>query len=1177
MPYWDGECEVSPDVANISEALASAPFQDGYFLPTGTHLHWALPSALTRAVTSDDNGRMSFPAVPNRWLVTRSKPGSDRRATIDRQWIVESDYIFPEDTRTMHAAVAVPFPIRGRRRPFAFVGRQVPFDAKWREPAADEHLAGMGYRLTAVGYEPSQSATGGAPGYAEPTFAAFFGNCHSVFGCHDPDPPQGSEGARYDLVGWYSDQGADPLRARAFSDVLARIIAEAPLEDRTEHEAKALLDAYGWQVDGRLPGSLEATVCYARIEIASDAVVCAALPDRPVHVAIGNTATEALSAHLAARLAKSLDTTPELLEEQLEALHLATRLEAVSVRDLGPKFKEARHDRGFSRMTGGRSWTVRRTSPSAPVVDAGDIRLDAALPDEIAARLDALNRQERAYDRAARELETLQRQLFADWYKYMLCSYPPPDNAHDYLPADEVRYFIEQNDLPSIHTKTHACAALLRQCDEHKRALEAVLSGQPGQAEAAYELTQRPGPRYYRPHEPVVLLVDKDLRPTERHAPGTVVVCATLTIDGREALDFIPRVHRALDKIESSVGSAERSSRGFRSWDEQPFHPYALDWSVEVSPIERGNNLHPRLRRYSDDFIESNYRLDDDGVELTLVPGAGKVQPAASIYTGTSILTPHARFQLLDRIHAYLEKRLLKAYFEAFKVPAAARVDDYIVRHRSAVIAWYRDSALKDPVLDAILAVLSLEDDDGFHGLGQSLNGFNDALLMRRQTFQLPIDEPLGFDDGRAFSQRVQKAVAGYFGSAPQPLDDFHPIRSGQLQVLALRLVDTFGRTQRLSPAGGYVTRTEVFKRAGHPHVIALSPRLVQSARLNFRWLSADSGERDVQEMTSHRATSPICGWLLPNHLDQTLMVYGTHGGALGSLSERGTWEPAPGSASHTRMEDLRGPLGAVVQHLGAAGQDALSAFFAAMNAALETIEPKGDREHDARALLVGRPIAVVRATLSLELRGVPARNQGWPAFERDLRRAERDDGQSTDAMREIDGITSVRFPVLLGDSAQASDGLVGFWSDSEGYAEFKTGKDCRLALCPNGPAALVTMLIDPRAPIHARSGVLPTKAIDLPSEQYARALQSIEITFLSAPILSPVGPDATTPATLELSLPPEAGSAWSWVSEHARELELVPANARATWGKPVEILEGWLKLVNAPEGASSPAPETDE
>src|SRR5262249_62195301 len=50
-------------------------------------------------------------------------------------------------------------------------------------------------------------------------------------------------------------------------------------------------------------------------------------------------------------------------------------------------------------------------------------------------------------------------------------------------------------------------------------------------------------------------------------------------------------------------------------------------------------------------------------------------------------------------------------------------------------------------------------------------------------------------------------------------------------------------------------------------------PRLVQPARLLPRWLSAWN---DNQESLGDLATSPICGFVVHNRLDRSLLIYGT-------------------------------------------------------------------------------------------------------------------------------------------------------------------------------------------------------------------------------------------------------------------------------------------------------------
>ena len=51
LPYYNGNRDVNPDIANISEEIVIEPFQDKNFnLKAGLHLHWALPDALTKTI-----------------------------------------------------------------------------------------------------------------------------------------------------------------------------------------------------------------------------------------------------------------------------------------------------------------------------------------------------------------------------------------------------------------------------------------------------------------------------------------------------------------------------------------------------------------------------------------------------------------------------------------------------------------------------------------------------------------------------------------------------------------------------------------------------------------------------------------------------------------------------------------------------------------------------------------------------------------------------------------------------------------------------------------------------------------------------------------------------------------------------------------------------------------------
>ena len=177
--------------------------------------------------------------------------------------------------------------------------------------------------------------------------------------------------------------------------------------------------------------------------------------------------------------------------------------------------------------------------------------------------------------------------------------------------------------------------------------------------------------------------------------------------------------------------------------------------------------------------------------------------------------------------------------------------------------------------------------------------------------------------------------------------------------------------------------------------------------------------------MNDHPATSPVCGWLIPNHLDGSLMFYDAQGGALGSVLQTGVWEPAPATVNRVRLGSIPNPhlrrlatyLSGFSQRNGGYWGD----FLKALDAALENIEPANFAQHDALALLIGRPVAVVRASLGLQLQGKPALNQHWRALLSDMYEGMLDG-------RVDNEFTGVNFPVRLGEHKQFNDGLVGYF-----------------------------------------------------------------------------------------------------------------------------------------------------
>ena len=323
--------------------------------------------------------------------------------------------------------------------------------------------------------------------------------------------------------------------------------------------------------------------------------------------------------------------------------------------------------------------------------------------------------------------------------------------------------------------------------------------------------------------------------------------------------------------------------------------------------------------------------------------------------------------------------------------------------------------------------------------------------------------------------------------------------------------------------------------------------------------------------MNSHPASNPICGWFLPNNLDVSLMVYGQKGQAYGYIEQGGNWRVFPGHDGPVLPQEIENPhLRNIVQRICQTGKSQagfLRDLIAVLDTALDSIAPDNSDQHDALSLLMGRPIALVRAAISLEHKGVDPIHQSQHIFLDDL-------GRFADALkagtagtfeRNTFGVDKVKIPLRLGEFRQRNDGLVGYWIDQAPAGALPAGtKPGDTFFAPQSfdpkknkrPGHILThdadgaafqidltladtdrleisMLIDPRGKVHATCGLLPVKNIHLPPDQYKAALNNIEIAFLSAPIL-------TLPERLHLSVPREPGYGWSWIAREDTHWKIV-------------------------------------
>jgi hypothetical protein len=156
----------------------------------------------------------------------------------------------------------------------------------------------------------------------------------------------------------------------------------------------------------------------------------------------------------------------------------------------------------------------------------------------------------------------------------------------------------------------------------------------------------------------------------------------------------------------------------------------------------------------------------------------------------------------------------------------------------------------------------------------------------------------------------------------------------------------------------------------------------------------------------------------------------------------------------------------------------------------------------------------------------------------------------------------------------QVDDGLLGYFKDCDYHHYYvvstknPTDKvteptDTTITLALDEPAreTTVTLLLDPRGGVHATTGLLPVKKIDIPPAQFSDALENLEIAFLTTPVLY----NANTPA---FPVPAEGGGEWTWLENEltrwSASQNIAPVDDRANLSDPPqEIKEGWLLLSN--------------
>ncbi|HEX6370734.1 MAG TPA: hypothetical protein VF006_17590 [Longimicrobium sp.] len=1267
---------------------APAPFANAPAPPLGANLMWTIPFSLRQGVSNEATGTVTFPNVANRWLVLRILYPRDGTAPTLTAGVLQADLLqtlssaqdpsqYPDpDNQSAVRRLGKWFPLEtwngpgGPAKPFLHavgpgeVSWSVSFDNVRNVLALNDPLlpttpATVTYMVNGWYADPASD-----PLYGLPTDdpQAWQDALRQQFNWSVGDTLQDVLDGEAAWQAWALSRGIDGGSDADLPPQLRDLIGRWKTW-RAEH---GVLEPQPPLPRQMLCHGMVATVDWQGFDVAYGTGI-------PGHglgrakVAVGSTATEAIAAFMSRLVVdeyggseRDLFTIQRALEAFQQDLLFDLTTDPVGVESL-------LHQARFGSVYGGSEWIVVR--PDQEDEDAegfGEHSGQQTIPLDPpqTAALTALNAAQRALDANDARLSTQRGELFALDFKQRNLGRLDPDHP--------LRVKVETA-LAAMKGAVQASldAALSGKVDVEARAesLRGLLNGK-------YALKQVDLPGYFGPNDPVVMIGGAELD-TKLSPPGTYDEEATLytrftgqTVRGIEVSWPVNGVELPL-----TVGVAELLSRVLLPlgtaipkeapdlWLEALFlDPSAAPLLASLYFAARGVE-HPtqtELDGLTEKIVRQQTALWNapERVPVTrkaLQEAAGFVgdvpsrvavelrtgQPWTPVFLDWRVQWYPTSMEPAGELAGWTLGEIDYEWDPPFQVPTPPAplifqgrtvLNPKVGQGIQAKFAAFEH----DPNYDALPVYLrqDLEEVAGLIGgldlLTQAMAGLTDQLVTRLQAMNRTAADPqvaLLLGDSPVSFRPVTGSQSQ---TVPLP---FFPLRSGHLQVLDVWVVDSYGQVLRgkdpnsgaTVPIPDPIRAESVFtpnpQGGSNASYLQLAPRISQPARVELRFLQADD---DAIASNSSDLTSPICGWVVPNHLDGSLMVFNAGGDNLGAvLPVQRDVDPAHEDSSGLLWEAVPGsqaPLGAPPElpnrHLqafidallaqGLSGSGALEELLDVIDSSLWRVDPFAAQTGNLSVLL-GHPLAVVRADVAVRLFGYPDYNQSWGETGRYYINAQ---GEYAPVAPPF---TGVEWKARVGDLRYRTNGVLGYFQGdrydrfySAHGAGFQTAPlrralrrgdrleaargvsllagrgrvfsttrvmagdttsyvetDHLIPVAPGGDRVLLTLLMDPLGTAPAITGTLPAVEVALSQGPVAQALQKMTATFRMGPLL-------IDPARVEMPLPGNVKGTWGWVAR--RDVSTWSDTAPVGVVGPVAgledtprtLTEGWLTLSGA-------------
>lgn len=1075
------------------------PFTDAAKRPPGVYLHWALPDGLT-AGSAAPGGELVMPPLPDRWLILRLER-SERKRRI-RGWVVESER-------------GVVHRLQGWRE-----GRGNPPPSALRPED-----------LTAV--------VGG-----DLAWTAVFDSAENRFAYYDDlkGPPPLPGVLAYLVMGWYSVRELDPLHPLAsplsFDERMRKLgwtVDEARLEGARAEAARLRdavvetldLDAKPLTVAG-IDTSLEVEGAREPVDVPANEVAPPVLegseqvdvkvePWRPqrsifhgtvygifagvggredpkpasadLRVAVGGTASESLARLVADALGGDLAAT-----ERLQTAFAYELVDTFDRPDGIPRLEEEIHLRGFGSAVGGARVEQVRTGDPLEAAPGGKPK----------------------------------------------GSGPPPRDRG-------------RGKKPRLEFTAARYDEVLDQFARATRPEAFTPSLDPVRAEAA----PRAGPRYFFPEDPVLMV--QGLKRSLRHGfdgrfePDERLACRLSGDPIASYAGLVQGIHLLENRLDHGGIPREASELLNEAVLEDPF---TADDVADVAAERTGHQPDAVRRRMKAErqLLLRSQEAGTDAPRLTAFSLKHGVEPspvATTIYRQPWIplfFEWELELALEETINA-TRWQLGELDYE-LKAPVTATVARQ-VRGRTLLSA----TAAK---VFASQVNRFLEQEDRLDLAGQGIVEEPTEELLRTTAVEAEyLDVLTGAFDG------LRERLLGFGtnlgdwtddeGSAglAVPLNVPLLLWAGTAKLTKARAVDAFGRFVEFAAADlQQVLVSEPLRPPpaanAAPGSVLLAPRIPQLSRLHFRLLDAEDDAQEAVLNQAEGSRSPVAGWLLPDHVDGAVEFFDQAGNSAGQLRHEALgggviWESAPGTApafgaapgEAMTNRHLIGLATALVQRDAAdraAGttrsESPLSALLRVIDSTLWTVDPFGQSGTEHLSMLLGRPVAVVRAHLRLEVEN-DADHYPLPAAIRLAR---------LDAYAEL---ARKLFEVRLGALSRFEDGLLAYFVDDDYRTLFPVHAMVVDQALPSGPrtgflgaagdpgaplapqpivqpyleadptvslrpaqTVRLTLLMDPGSKVHVTTGILPRKFVALLRDWIAPPLSRLSPSFRMGPVL---------------------------------------------------------------------------